>query len=66
MTFRREGGACLSSTLRKKSQSLTLVNKIVGMNVSRAYFLTSCVIIFQHTGAYLFVIMHFICICINK
>ena len=25
-------------------------NKIVGIKVSRAYFLTICVIIFQHTG----------------
>ena len=26
------------------------VNKIVGIKVSRAYFFTICVIIFQHTG----------------
>ena len=40
-----------------------IFNKIVVIEVSRAYFLTICVIIYQHMGAYLFVTMHYTYIC---
>ena len=34
----------------RRTETSHFFNKIVGIKVSRTYFLTICVIIFQHTG----------------
>ena len=58
----------------RRTETSHFFNKIVGIKVSRTYFLTICVIIFQHTGRifiryYAFYIYIYICtyfsVCIS-